>query len=344
MAFLLRALLVVTVVAIACGAGAQEGPRREGEGEDKTEADRLFDEAHVHLEAGEWEQACAKFRESMRLDTSVSTQMNIARCYAHEGKLVEAWESYNRARVLNLDTPDIARRKALDEYSEKAIAELSKRLPRLRVVVSDPPRGVVILRDGVVAQKGTAGEVFPVNPGDNEIVVSAPGYAAWSEVVVGVEGETHEIEVVLERVAPPVAQPVLPAPAPRPPPSAPSPSPPPDTEPRSNAWAWTVGALGIAALGGGAALTVVTASARSELASSCVDGDAGFECPADVYAQSDVDALVRDANGGLAGAVVLLSAGAGAVTIALVALLGGDEAESSGIQLGPTGASWSIRF
>ena len=312
----------------------------------KAEADRLFDEAHVFLEAGDWDNACQRFRDSMRLDSSVSTQMNIARCHEHAGKLVEAWEAYNRARVLNLDTPGDKRRVELDTYSEKAIAELAKRLPRLRVVVRDAPTGVTILRDGVVVVKGSAGEVFPINPGDSKIEIRALGHETVVEVVTGKEGETREIVVSLKRMAP------RPTPIPT---RSPSPAPPvvpevvksvEEPDAGSRAWAWSVGAIGVVSAAAGVGLAALSFGARAELADNCSEGDGTFQCPSSTYTADDVDGLVRDANGGLAGAIVLWTVGAAGITAGLWGVLtASDEtAAETGLWVGPGGATWRLRF
>jgi hypothetical protein len=287
-------------------------------------ADRLFQQAHAALEADDWVAACAKFRASMRYDISVSTQLNIARCHEREGKLVEAWGDYNRARLLNRDTPDAERREALGQYVEEAAAKLEARLPRLRVVVPQPPPDLVISSDGRVLGQLAAGEPVPLDPGSHVIEVRAPGYRSERREIEMVEGKTAELVVTLEAGEDGDAEPAVPAP--EPPIAPPPPSPRPASEGGAPAWAWAGGAIGLAAAGVAIGLGVDSAAARSELADNCEVQGESFVCSTARYTQRDVDGLVSRANLHLGLAVGFGAVSAAALTAAVVGLVRGEQA------------------
>jgi hypothetical protein len=310
----------------------------------KSLADRLFQEAHAALEADDWGAACAKFRASMRYDISVSTQLNIARCHEREGKLVEAWGDYNRARLLNRDTPDAERRASLGQYVEEAAAKLEARLPRLRVVVPQPPPDLVISSDGRVLGPLAAGEPVPLDPGPHVVEVRAPGYRSERRAIEMVEGQTAELVVTLEpgeddeaRAAPVEPAPVAPvAPAPPPPRPAPHAS-------GTPAWAWASGAIGLAAAGVAIGLGADSASARSELADNCEAQGMSFVCSSARYSQRDIDDLVRRANLHLGVAVGLGAVSVAALAAAVVGVASGETTEKETYALpffAPNGAGF----
>jgi hypothetical protein len=263
----------------------------------------------------------------MRYDISVSTQLNIARCREHEGDLVEAWNDYNRARILNRETDDEARRNALGEYLEKSVAALERRLPKVRVVIQRPPAHLTISSDGTPVVQSAAGEPFPINPGEHEIAVAAPGHRTEKRTVTLVEGQA--LELVFDMVVgedPDATTDAKPAPAPTPLPDQPTPPPPDDG---IAPWAWPVGAVGIVALGAGIGVAVLSVSARSKLADGCTNNGGTFECPDDEFSQNDIDGLVRDANAGLGGALALGGVGIACIAASAAAMAGSSSRESS---------------
>jgi hypothetical protein len=303
----------------------------EAKSETKTKADALFDEAFKALDAGDWDTACAKFRESMRYDTSVSTQLNIARCNEHEGKLVQAWADFNRARFLNRDTKDPARRAALFKAIDEAAMKVEPRLARVRILVEDPPPGLYIERAGEVLARGAAGAPVPFDPGTHEIVISAPGHLTQRTTVTLEEGETRELKLKLVEGEDHSAQ--LEAPLPAPQPGSPD-QPEPEGTPN---WVWLAGGVGVLALGGAAVFAAVTVSARAELSDNCTDVGGTFQCGRDQYNQEDLDGLVSEANTGAGAAIGL---GALGVTGVIVAIVGFTMTDSSSNET--SGSAWYI--
>src|SRR5262249_40749139 len=130
-------LALIVVLSIVTGrAYAQSGDAGEM-------AVQLFDQGLALRKAGHWAEASRRFEDSLRLQAKVGTQLNLALCYEHLGKLVAAWQVYQNAIALAAATADSRRNFAW----ERATA-LAPRLPRLAVVApASPPPGFHATRD-----------------------------------------------------------------------------------------------------------------------------------------------------------------------------------------------------
>lgn len=168
-------------------------------GHDPVAARALFNAGKALLESGDWNEACEKFEKSLTLDRNVSTLIKIARCREREGKLATAGDDYERALSLNRENVDQSakRRAELAATIEREFALLRPRIPRLRIVVVDPPSGLTIRRNGNLVPRAVLGESLPVDPGVHEISLEAPGYAAQRTTVTVSEGKApnEDIEV-----------------------------------------------------------------------------------------------------------------------------------------------------
>src|SRR5262249_45021933 len=123
------------------------------------------------------------------------------RCHEQDGKVATAWADYTRALSLNGDTPGAERRKELEELARRGRSALEPRLPRLRILVANPPPGVEALRDDQLLPGATLGEALPTDPGSHQVRVRAPGYREETRSVSLVEGQTVVVQVALEKAA-----------------------------------------------------------------------------------------------------------------------------------------------
>jgi len=182
---------------------------------DPAAALELFDRGKELQAAGDWAAACSRFQASMDLNPATGTLIRIARCHEHEGKLARAWADYQAALTLNraLSGRTAERRDELRLLAEKELAALGPRVPRLRVVLREPPPALRLWRDGKELPAAALGEELPVDPGAVEIAVEAPGYRTVRREAVAVQGRVTVVELALERIeTPPTAAPVVAAP------------------------------------------------------------------------------------------------------------------------------------
>jgi hypothetical protein len=221
---------------------------------DMAAAEALFKSGRALVTAGDWGAGCPKFEASLALYPSPSTMLNIARCHEHDGKLATAWGDYQQAIDLNRDTAEAERRKGLQQIAEKGLADLSPRLPRLRLLVATRPDGMSITRDGKPLPLAALGEALPVDPGVHHVLVSAPGHRAETRNVELSEGKTVTVNLAL-----------TPLPA--------------DRGPRKTpAWVWVTGGAGIALAGAATYFLVDDLAAIHALRTNCKSDASGTHC------------------------------------------------------------------
>ncbi len=119
--------------------------------------------------------ACAAFEHSQQLDPQYGTQYNLAICYNKLGKLATAWNLYRE--VARGDTNPARRGRA-----GQLAAELTRRVPKLRLVLSNHPDGVQVLLNGVDAS-ALIGIDAPVDAGQYTVAATAAGYRLWQSTV-----------------------------------------------------------------------------------------------------------------------------------------------------------------
>jgi hypothetical protein len=168
------------------------------------EARRLFRDGVVAAEAGRWDDARDLFTRVLRLRSAPLVHFNLALACRNSNHLVEAIEQFRQFARDPAAAADTARMTA----AAAEIEELTRRLPRLQVVVSgDAPQGFVLdTRDRDVA---LLGQEIAVDPGNHTVEVR--GRAGDRQVREGNlrEGDRTRVEITLTPSAPdPVTTPV----------------------------------------------------------------------------------------------------------------------------------------
>lgn len=141
-------------------------------------AEVLFQDAKVLIEQGKYVEACPKLRESHRIDPAGGTVLLLAICYEQIGMTASAWVKFNEALAM-------ARRDARPDREQRArerLEALGPLLARLRLEPSPEGRTLGSLRvtlDGTPVPLESLSEL-PVDPGEHDIAVSAPGKRPWS--------------------------------------------------------------------------------------------------------------------------------------------------------------------
>jgi hypothetical protein len=245
---------------------------------DSAGAEELYQAALKFLKTGNWPVACEKFQKSMDLEPAASTQVKIAKCRDHEGLVATAWYDYQRALKLNQELKQTeVRRQELDKFIRASLAELEPRVPKLRITVPNPPAGLEVQRDGVAVSLAVLNEALPVNPGEYELVVTAPGYEKKSSRVKVEAGELVEADLALEKKP----EELRPPPAPPLEPNPPAPQIRNDAQPAyskrtyTSAQRWLgagLGVAGIATLGVAGYFGLRTMSLIGDMNKNCVEG------------------------------------------------------------------------
>lgn len=228
--------------------------------ENVARADALFNAGRSLLEAGEFGDACPKFKEAKQLAPGLGVILYLADCYERLGRTSSARLEFREAEQLATVRADKRRAVAHDRATS-----LEARVPSLAVVV--PPRSVVagltIARDGEPLPKTAWGTAIPLDPGEHSIIASAPSRktlrigallpAARDTVTVTVPPLEDESSAPL--LEPPPA-PIGPTPTTPPQPHF-SPSPAAST---GRVVGLAIGGMGVTAIGVGAAFGLVALS------------------------------------------------------------------------------------
>jgi len=253
-----RPAMVCVTWAIVTGAAAA---RAEPGKSDPAAAEALFKAGRDLVKKGDYAAGCPKFEAALELNPSAGTMLNIAKCHEHDGRLATAWEDYHRAQTLNRETAGAARKRELDDIANQGIKDLEPRLPRLRVVVTAPPAGIQVSRDGKDLPSAAWGEALPVDPGKHEVSARAPGRKPRTASVTLEEGKTSTVEISLEV----------------------------DTTPRGGVpvWAWIAGGAGLALVGVSAYFVHDTLAAIDTLHENCDVSYNGTYCAPGYDYQAD---------------------------------------------------------
>ena len=158
--------------------------------DDVAEATELFKQGRELTRAGNHKDACPLFERSLKLVPALGTELNLARCYAATGKLVEAKKLFDELATKTSD----AGQKERAALVREGLDDLASRMPHLKIDRAALRTDARVEVDGGVVD---AGEPVPVDPGRHAI--TAAGAKPVSVDVA--EGET--LSVALEPTAPP---------------------------------------------------------------------------------------------------------------------------------------------
>ena len=118
------------------------------------------------------------------------SKFNLARCEEDRGKLATAWALYKTV-VEQLPAGD----ERIATAKEK-VAALDKRAPRIVITLADgAPKDTKVKVGDMELAAASFGSKLPVDPGEQKLVVTAPGHGARKLTVNVEEGRTEEIEV-----------------------------------------------------------------------------------------------------------------------------------------------------
>lgn len=150
------------------------------------------------MAAGSYDIACARFRDSDKLDPAVGTRFNLADCEERRGRVATAWSLFRG--VLSELAEDDDRR----PIAQQRVRALEPRLPYLTMQrASATPAGVRVRIDGVELGEGSLGVALPMDPGVHDLVLVPPeGGEGQHRTFALREGEHRDLPIVLGADAP----------------------------------------------------------------------------------------------------------------------------------------------
>jgi len=216
-----RALALVAVVSTALplvhprAASAQTAQLSEAER--KAAARSLFTQGTKDQDAGRPAEALVLFQKAQKLYDAPTHLLHIAQCQVLTGKLVDAAETYETLKRVQLapGAPEVfVQAKA---QAEADLPSVRARIPNLKIDLTPKPerlQNLQVIVNDVLLPGELVGVARPVNPGVAKIVARADGYASTTLEVTIREKETRSVALSLTPGA--SAPLVAPAPGPQP--------------------------------------------------------------------------------------------------------------------------------
>lgn len=146
------------------------------------QAEILFREGKKLMAEGNVAAACEAFEGSYKKDAAVSTLMNLADCREKNQQYASAWTHFVEAARKSALDPALS---GLTASAKERAASVEARLSYLIINVPDDSRveGLVITRDGVVVDPVEWNRDIPIDGGTYVVEAKAPAYEAWSATV-----------------------------------------------------------------------------------------------------------------------------------------------------------------
>src|SRR5580658_2432356 len=129
-----RSAILGAHLVLAVSAPALAEPAASGATADEARRNELYGEGIRLASAGRWAEAKDRFAAVLALRASPKVFFSLAQTEEQLGQVASASRDYGRA----LDAARAAREQEVQSSSERAIAALAPRIPRVRIVVSAP--------------------------------------------------------------------------------------------------------------------------------------------------------------------------------------------------------------
>jgi hypothetical protein len=180
-------LVHTATLSLSAGAGAQTV--------DVTAATELFHQGRALLEAKDYDSACPKFQESLRLDPHIGTAISLGECEEAIHRLASARAHWQQAAGLAraAGDPRLA-------FAEERLAAIERRVPRITLrLPADATTRVIVKCDDVVLGPASLGVPLPVEIGAHTITTTATGREPTILTVELGEGGSREVVLVVGR-------------------------------------------------------------------------------------------------------------------------------------------------
>ena len=264
------------------------------------EAEELFKQGRVALDATDYATACPKFAASLQLERAVGTLISLAECEERIGGLARARQHWQEAADLADGTNDRLNR---GPFARQRFTQVDLRVPRLTLrLAANAPKETTVRRDDVTLGAAALGVPLPVDVGRHTITVTAPGRVSTTLDVSLAEGEQKALEVApMEPIAAavPMPTPAVDA-APQATPATPA-AETPSNKSTQRTVAYVVGGVGIVGLALGSYFGLQTISkwsaARNDCPNGCADGSPGRNERNDAQTDGTISTIAFVAGG-----------------------------------------------
>jgi hypothetical protein len=282
------------------------------------------------MEAEDYNAACPQFAESEALDPQPGTLLNLAACYEGMGRTASAWSTWLQGAEAAAAKGETER----EAFARYRASQLEPGLLRVTVTVADQParERIGVTLDGAALPRDAWGVARPTDPGEHEIAAAGGGLQPWA-LRFAVDAQ-HASSTLVVPVLEPVAAPGIATGSVDRARTA-----------RSSVLtpvAWTLGGLGLAAVGLGAAFGVsaIVQENNSNDGGDCKPNNACNAAGTSARNTARSDAQVADVSYAVGGGAI-----AAAVVLWLVSRSAPDRsAPLAGVVVAPSVArdAWSV--
>lgn len=160
----------------------------------------LFREARKLQSEGRFSLACEKFQQSLALDRSPGTLLNLGSCRKGEGDLLAAIETFRLAAQQAARRPEGRKRELWLAAAKTALATLESRVARIELSLpggGEIPSSWQASMDGKHLPAASDNSLLQ-NPGRHRLEVTAPGRQPYVREFELSDGEVLHVEVSLQ--------------------------------------------------------------------------------------------------------------------------------------------------
>lgn len=168
----------LVLVATSCGllvaapARAEDAPKTENQ----IKAGALFSEGRKLAETGDYQHACPKFEQSLRLNVGIGAQFNLADCWERIGRTASAYALFQGAAATARAVGQTDR----EQVAQARAVALEPRLVRMLIEVRATDKDLVVRRNQIVVEHPAWDTATPIDAGTYLIEASATGKKPWS--------------------------------------------------------------------------------------------------------------------------------------------------------------------
>jgi hypothetical protein len=232
------------------------------------DAERLFDDGIVAMEAGQYDKACPMLERSHALEPKAGGLVALADCNARWGRFATAVAGFKSYLDIVSRMPPAERRRhmAREAIARDYVARLEHQVPELILILPEnAPDGATAMLDDVLLSTTVYGLPRPMDPGVHVIVTRVPGGSDHTVRFTLEPGQKKRMELAFASAE----QSLLGPPAP----AVPNPDRGRAPSIRSE-YVWTAGAVGAVGILAGTVTGVMVFSKKSTMENNCE----GYAC------------------------------------------------------------------